>query len=300
MSPNAPVYIVSKGRWDYSFTSRVLDAMGLRHYVIVEEREQSAYRAALPPTATVLVLDPEYLRRYETCDDHGDTKSKGPGAARNYAWDHSFEHGATWHWVMDDNISHFYRLHRNIKWRVGTPVIFRAMEDWCARYENIAIGGPNYETFAHRKWPIKPFALNTRIYSCLLIRNAIPYRWRARYNEDTDLALRVLKDRWCTVQFNAFLQHKMRTQTVPGGNTRDFYQREGTLPKSQMLVKLHPDVTRLVKRFGRDHHFVDYRRFKVNRLRRRPDVEIPAGVNEYGMRLIATPDSRESEGVPSV
>jgi len=27
-----------------------------------------------------------------------------------------------------------------------------------------------------------------------LIRNDIPYRWRAKYNEDTDLSLRVLKD----------------------------------------------------------------------------------------------------------
>jgi len=44
-----------------------------------------------------------------------------------------------------------------------------------------------------------------------LIRNDVPYRWRGRYNEDTDLSLRMLKDRWCTIQFNAFLQGKAAT-----------------------------------------------------------------------------------------
>ena len=89
-----------------------------------------------------------------------------------------------------------------------------------------------------------PFVVNTRIYSCLLIENSAPYRWRGRYNEDTDLSLRVLKDGLCTIQFNAFLCGKVTTQRMKGGNTKEFYSDEGTLPKSQMIADLHPDVPR--------------------------------------------------------
>lgn len=32
-----------------------------------------------------------------------------------------------------------------------------------------------------------------RAFPCILIQNDIPFRWRGRYNEDTDLSLRALK-----------------------------------------------------------------------------------------------------------
>ena len=105
------------------------------------------------------------------------------------------------------------------------------------------MSGPNYFMFASRKTAVPPFVTNTRIYSCNLIRNDVPFRWRGRYNEDTDLSLRMLKAGWCTIQFNAFLQFKMSTQTVKGGNTADFYAVEGTGAKSAMIVALHPDVS---------------------------------------------------------
>ncbi len=131
--------------------------------------------------------------------------------------------------------------------------------------------------------------MNTRIYSCNLIRNDIPYRWRGRYNEDTDLSLRVLKDGWCTIQFNAFLQDKARTQSIKGGCNSEFYEREGTLPKSKMQVALHPDVSRLVRKFGRWHHEVDYGPFKKNKLIRKPNTEAKSGIDNYGMTLARVP-----------
>jgi hypothetical protein len=63
------------------------------------------------------------------------------------------------------------------------------------------------------------------------------------------------------------MQGKAATQTVRGGNTEEFYHKEGkvekekwrdgtlnpagTVNKSQMLVDLHPDVARMVWRYGR-------------------------------------------------
>lgn len=47
-----------------------------------------------------------------------------------------------------------------------------------------------------------------------------------------------------------------------GGNSKEFYDIEGTLPKSQMIVDLHPDIAKLSWRFNRWHHYINYSSFK--------------------------------------
>ena len=286
MKSRFPLYIVSKGRWDRTYTVKALEHMGQPFHIVVEAQERDLYAATVDPKK-ILVLDTRYQDEYDTLDDLGTKKSKGPGPARNFVWDHAIKSGAKWHWVMDDNIRSFRRLIRNKKLQVVGGAFFRAMEDFVLRYENIAMAGPQYTMFAPTNNKHYPFIMNTRIYSCNLIRNDLPYRWRGRYNEDTDLSLRMLKDGWCTVQFNAFLQEKLPTQTVKGGNTKEFYAKEGTRAKSLMLCKTHPDVATMKFRFGRIHHFVDYRPFEKNKLIRRKGVKVREGVNEYGLVLRA-------------
>lgn len=300
LNPQFPLYIPSKGRSEYMITSRVLTELGVKHYIVVEPQQVSDYERAVAKMkllATILPLDMSYKDKYELCDDFGLTKSTGPGPARNFAWDHSISQGFDWHWVMDDNIQSFRRLNKNEKVKVSNGSIFKAMEDFVLRYKNIAMAGPNYYMFAPARVKQPPFIMNTRIYSCNLIRNDLAFRWRGRYNEDTIISLDMLKAGWCTVQFNAFLQQKMPTQTIGGGNTQEFYHAEGkvqagqkyadtgTLAKSQMQVKVHPDVSKLVWKFNRYHHHVDYTPFKKLKLIRKENIEISKKPNEYGMAL---------------
>lgn len=283
MNPNFPLYIVSKGRADSRYTARFLEAMGVPYFIVVEEQEWPAYTAVIDP-AKVIVLDKAYQRDYDTFDELGDTKSKGPGPARNFAWDHSIRNGHEWHWVMDDNIRGFYYSNNNLQFRLADGTGFRCMEDFVLRYTNVAMAGPNYYMFVPRKQKRKPFFTNTRIYSCNLIRNDLHFRWRGRYNEDTDLSLRMLKEGWCTIQFNIFLQNKMNTQTVPGGNTEEFYRHEGTMAKSQMQYAMHPDVSKVLIKYGRWHHEVDYSGFQKTKLQRKPNL--PPAI-DYGFAVRA-------------
>lgn len=285
MLPRYPIYIVSKGRWKNRLTSKALNVMGIPYKIVVEQDQLPMYQAEVGADRC-LVLPQRYLDEYDTCDDLGDSKSKGPGGARNFVWDHATELGSKRHWVMDDNLDAFHRLNRNIKRESDTPAIFAAMEDFVDRYENVPVAGPNYYSFVKSSDGVPAFVTNTRIYSCLLIQNDAPYRWRGRYNEDTDLSLRVLKDGLCTIQFNAFLQGKVTTQRMKGGNTDEFYALEGTKAKSQMLADLHPDVAKVVWRFNRWHHHVDYKPFYRNRLIKREDVVVSEKVNNYGMGLV--------------
>lgn len=285
MNPQFPIYIPSKGRSDSCITMRHLDEMGVDYKVIVERQEFPAYSGAINPSK-LLILDPVYQRDFDPCMKLAPGQSPGSGPARNFAWDHAEASGAKFHWVVDDNIRGFFRLNRNLKVPVSDGTILRCMEDFVLRYRNIAMAGPNYFMFASRKAKAAPVCFNTRIYSCNLIRTDAPFRWRGRYNEDTDLSLRMLKAGWCTVLFNAFLQYKLPTQSVKGGNTEAFYATEGTLPKSRMIARLHPDVARVVWKFGRWHHQVDYRPFAGNKLLRKVGVEIREDVDDYGMKVV--------------
>lgn len=308
MKNKFPYYIPTKGRADSRLTSKALDFMKVPHYLVVEPQECETYErhirdweieTGLKSHSTILELDLNYKLTYELCDDLGQTKSTGPGPARNFAWDHSIKNGHEWHWVSDDNIRNFLRLNNNLKIKVGDATCFRVMEDFCLRYQNVLMAGPNYRSFASQNAAMPPYTKNTRIYSCNLIRNDAkwvsgeragqPFRWRGRYNEDTILSLDMLTQGFCTVQFNAFLQDKLRTQVLGGGNTGEFYAGEGTSPKSRMLKEVYPEYTDLVWKFGRKHHYVNYLPFKDTPLKRRPGVEIPAGVNNYGMELVTLP-----------
>jgi hypothetical protein len=278
-----PVYVVSKGRSNRCITSRELSNMEVPHYVVVEEHEYIEYLDYKQPLATLLTLPSKYLEQYDTCDDLGFSKSVGPGAARNFCIDHSRGNYFSKHWVMDDNIETFDRLHENEKLKVTCGNGFRAVEDFVDRYSNVPLAGLNYSSFCKSTDKANPFILNTRVYSCILMNSDGMFKWRGRYNEDTDLSLRVLKSGLCTIQINAFLAGKVTTQRMRGGNSQEFYDKEGTLPKSKMLEQLHPDVAKVVWKFNRWHHQVNYKPFKNNRLVLKGDVELKPTANEYGL-----------------
>ena len=284
INPKYPLYIVSKGRSETRLTSKALEKMQVPYYIVIEQSDFKEYSAVIDKKK-ILILPEKYLDEYEVLDNLRRSKSTGPGAARNFVWEHSKESGFAFHWVMDDNITAFYRLNNNLKIKVFSGAFFRAMEDFVERYENVSMAGPNYDYFAKQNQKLPPFIKNTRIYSCNLIKNDTPFKWRGRYNEDTILSLDMLKAGYCTIQFNAFLQGKVPTQVLRGGNSQEFYDQEGTLPKSQMQIDVHSDVSELVFKFGRIHHKVDYKPFKKTKLIKKKNININKGVNNYGMEL---------------
>ena len=289
-NPRYPIYIVSRSRSERCYTSRFLSQMEVPHFVVVEPQDVAAYQEKVANKyATILELDMSYKDKYDTLDDWDNaTHSTGPGPARNFAWDDSIKRGYKWHWVMDDNATEgFHWFWHNVKVKCRTGALLAACEDWVDRYDNIAMFGPNYKMFVTMDAYHPPYTMNTRIYSCNMIRNDVPFRWRGRYNEDTILSLDMLTAGWCTVQANWALFGKCTTQKVKGGNTEVFYSKEGTKPKSEMLAKVYPDIAKVVWKFHRWHHYVDYSGFKQTLHLRDGVVPVP-GENNYGMRVINT------------
>ncbi len=297
MNPKYPIYIISKGRWESRLTSKALEAISVPYYIVVEPQEHDNY-AAVIDKSKILVLPFSNL-------------GQGSIPVRNWVWEHSISAGTKRHWIIDDNIGQsfkigirgFFRLNNNLKIPVGSGTIFKCAENFVDRYENIAISGFNYFMFASRKTRMPPLYLNTRIYSCILIQNNIPYRWRGRYNEDTDLSIRALKGGWCTILFNAFLCWKQTTMTMRGGNTDELYQGKGAVKKeddgrwkmAKSLQDQHPDIVEIVWKWDRWQHSVNYKPFAKNKLILKEGLKIPQGVNNYGMKLVKIDTNKEIE-----
>jgi hypothetical protein len=236
-----------------------------------------------------LVVEPQELTAYSGVSPQiiptpFSNMGQGSIPVRNFVWDMAIKGGYKRHWVLDDNIEGFHRLNNNLKPKVISDVSFRCCEDFVDRYENIGLAGMNYYSFCKNTDRLPPFNINTRIYSCILIDNALPFRWRGIFNEDTDLSLRVLKHGLCTILFNAFLIGKVTTQRMGGGNTNELYATTDDRREfAESLKQQHPDIVRVVRKFGRWHHQVDYQSFYSNILKRK--VIKPKQGSDYNMRL---------------
>lgn len=291
-------------------TQKTLEELNVPYRIVVEDSEVDLYAQHVPrekilPLPTDFRTNPLYAIPDEKTGLIG-----GSIPVRNFVWEHSISEGYKKHWVLDDNMRHIYRLNRNLKIRMTTGSAFRICEDFTDRYENVKLSGMNYAFFAPATVRKPPYYTNTRIYSCILIDNSLPQRWRGRFNEDTDLSLRVLKDGNCTMLFNQFLVGKAATMTMKGGNTETVYNVEERGDRSkrggenfdnrrefaESLVAQHPDVVKVAFKWGRWHHDVNYSVF-VQKPIRKPGLNIPKGPNEYGMVLKEiTPELDTPEG----
>ncbi len=272
--PRYPIYIPSKGRSEKCLTARFLSSDGVPFHLVVEPEEAEAY-AKVFGHERVLKLPFSNL-------------GLGSIPARNWIKDHATKAGHERHWQLDDNIRQMWRRIDGIKLPCQSGPAFAAVEDFSDRYENVAVAGMNYYMFAPNRQRIPPFYLNVHVYSCTLILNSIPNKWRGRYNEDTDMCLQVLADGWCTVLFNQFLAEKQQTMKMKGGNTAELYKGDGRLKMARALERVWPHVVETKRRFKRPQHVVRDAWGKFdNELKLRPGVELSKiKPNNYGMRLV--------------
>lgn len=273
-----PVYIPTKGRYENCLTAKVLTRDNVPFTLVVEPQEERAYHEAYPE-AELLVLP------------FRDKGSVIP--ARNYIKDYSTARGDKRHWQLDDNIRDFRYFYRGNRVYCNAGIALHACEHFTDRYTNVAISGLNYQFFAvKRGGGMPPFNTNIRVYSCNLILNDTPYRFRGRYNEDTDYCLQVLSDGQCTLLLNAFLIDKMTTMTMSGGNKSELYDHDdGRLKMARALERRWPGVVTTRRRFGRPQHTVHdaWKKFDTP-LKLRDDFDPERDAFDIPMQIVGDPD----------
>jgi hypothetical protein len=275
MKNKYPIYIPTKGRFESRKTVKALLEMGAEFKVVIEPQEEQLYLTILPKEY-ILVLP------FSKPTDHSMLVT-----VRNWIKEYSIKEGHKRHWQLDDNIKAFYRMNNNKRNKVLSPVIFKCVEDFVDRYTNVGMAGLNYMNFAIPDGR-PPYFLNSRVYSMSLVNNELPYKWRGIYNDDTDICLRMLKDKYCTINFNAFSGDKDATMVTKGGNTPIYTTGDLRSNFVDSLIEQHPDVVKKVWRFERWHHEVNYKPFKKNKLIKKEGLIIENKINNYGMKLINT------------
>lgn len=249
--PKYPVYIISKGRHEKTLTADYFERCNVPYLIVVEPQEYDMYVAKLGEKR-VLKLPFSNL-------------GLGGYPARNYCWEHSISTGAKKHWIFDDNIRGF------AKWINGKKRPYENGADalnYVERFSdkhNVCIAGFEYRYFSSKP-PKRPFKINCHVYSAMLIKNKIPFRWRLKYNEDVDLCLQVLHNGGSTASCVYYLSNKTTTAAkMKGGNQDDLYKGNDPkkkLLKAKMLEAQWPQYVKTVIRFNRYHHFVDWKVFK--------------------------------------
>lgn len=249
--PQFPVYVISKGRAYNPMTARHFEKAGIDYLIAVEPQEAEEYVKAVGKDH-VLILPFSNL-------------GVGSYPARNYCWEQAKANGHQYHWLFDDNISSFNKWQNGLRRKAQSIPDALTYVERFVRANGIDIGGFEKNTFCVKP-PKKPFKTQVHVYSAMLIRNALPFRWRLKYNEDIDLCLQVLHSGGKTASCVYYLAEKVSTSSkMKGGNQDELYKGNDPrkkLLKAKMLEAVWPQYAKTVIRFGRYHHHVDWKVFK--------------------------------------
>jgi hypothetical protein len=84
-----------------------------------------------------------------------------------------------------------------------------------------------------------------------------------------------------------------------GSNTDELYIGDGRSEMAESLREQHPDVVRIINRWGRDQHYINYRTFqKSNKFIPKPGVTADDKSCDFGMGLAPTSRTNYFEARP--
>jgi hypothetical protein len=251
MQNKFPIYIISKGRAYNPITAKNFLREKIDFFIAVEPQEYEEYCKAIPKKH-VLKLP---------------FKNLGVGSypARNYCWEHSKTNGFEYHWLFDDNILFFQKWvnGKRRKWNdIKSALKFVEAVTNKHKIDILGFEEPNFVV----KPPPRAFKFNCHVYSAMLIKNNLPYRWRLKYNEDVDLCLQVLHNGGKTMSCVFYMANKVSTaDKMKGGNQDELYEGNSikkNLLKAKTLEAVWPQYSKTVIRFGRHHHLINWKQFK--------------------------------------
>tara|TARA_R110000796_G_scaffold75419_1_gene169194 strand:+ start:209 stop:1606 length:1398 start_codon:yes stop_codon:yes gene_type:complete len=269
-----PIYIPSYKRADNMLTVKSLLDLKIDNFFVVIKPTSDEVISYTRSMEKLNILDKLLIVSEKFINEQEAKGNFNSIPQRNFAYDHSVENGFTHHWCLDDNISGFFRREQGTKLPViDTAYPFVFIENYLCRYQNVNLASMQYNHLCpangHRNIIIK----NSKVYSCILIKNSNNIHWRGSYNEDIVLTLDTLTQKKATLTFQNFLCGKQSTGRMKGGNT-DIYNGDGQTKKINELLKTHPKyVTKIIK-YGHDHHQVNYAPFKNIELGHQKNIEL--------------------------
>lgn len=264
--PLNTVYIISKGRPNCT-TAQTLEKIGFpgEWFIVCGNNDETLPEYRKKWGERVLVFDwHEEVKHSDLLDNFG-VEKMGSGAVpvRNATRALSEARGEKRHWQFDDDYVNFYaksKVDGKQKDRALQGVEFFERLSMLSDFARSAcLGNVGFAVKAESR-PDTVFKFRKRVFNAHnMPSNAESFmRWRGRMNDDLVNAL----ESWRMGKIELsllFMYIDMRdTQAESGGNT-EIYQAHGTVRKAAYAILIDPLNVKLVVKYGRYHHRVNWR-----------------------------------------
>lgn len=257
------IYIISKGR-PWCKTAQVLERMNYsgEWYIVCGNNDEKLEEYKKRWRERILVFDwYKEVIQTEFMDNFGyQNIASGASPVRNATREISFKRGELRHWQFDDDYNAFYKK-ENLRNKKLTGMEFEkelykiALFGYNGKLANVGF------SLGHEAFPDELYTLSKRVFNAhnLPSDKDLFIKWRGRMNDDLINALdvyRLGKREYSFKHLNLVLKS---TQAEEGGLT-DLYKKEGTVRKTAYAVLANPGAVKLVIKFGRYHHSVDWKK----------------------------------------
>lgn len=245
-----PIYIPSKGRALTMSTPELLKESGVPFKIVVEPQDYDAYKNANPETSfMVLAKD-----------------NQGIGFVRQSILDWARNSKDDWFWMMDDDITGFFKAvnGRNVKTSIDS--ILSICELNLERTWFVGQAALEYQQYS---WSAKKdYTWNSYCDVCVAINTTITkgidYRSHMDLKEDRDFTLQILANAGLkTVRFSKFSFSAPKNGSNKGGLYQAYQQTDRELEAVNRMVKAWPGICSLnIKKDGRTDVKINWKLFK--------------------------------------
>lgn len=259
------IYIISKGRPQCT-TAKTLTNMHYKGewFIVCGNNDDTVeeYKKNWGEDRVIVFDWYEEIKHTDPMDNFGfEKKASGACPVRNATKRISRERGEKRHWQFDDDYNGFYRynheLNKNVRIRSGKKFfneLYRLAEfGYNANLSNVGFCPSTIEA---KQADRKLFAKRVfNAHNLLSDETYIP--WVGRMNDDTINALNVWRNGGIEISFK-YMQMNMEASQQEKGGLTDLYKQDGTVRKTAYAIMACPGCVKLVNRFGRYHHSVDW------------------------------------------
>lgn len=268
------IYIISKGR-PHCKTAETLTKMNYpgEWFIVCGTNDETIpdYQEKWGMDRILIFDWKEEVKESDLLDNFGVEKmSSGAVPVRNATRKIAESKGETRHWQFDDDYSMFRHINKELK-----------------KHETITDGAffekelLKIATFAHEakltnagfclgmeSFPEMVKTFSKRVFNAhnMPTDPKLFMKWRGRMNDDLINALETYHMGGREMAFKFMTLMLAPTQSDQGGNT-DIYKLSGTVRKTAYAVMMEPNATRLVIKYGRYHHAVNWEKISPKLIR---------------------------------
>ena len=223
-----PIYVASKNRSQSSQTLKALKALPdwekKQFWFVVEPQEYFDYVKVLPQSHLIILPD----------------NDRGLAYARQFILDVAAIERLTWFWMLDDDLTGFFKQVSGKMQRIDLDVALSGAEQFFVSSNTIAQAGLEYQQFAWSQK--KPYTMNGYCDCCVAIHaqrcKSLKFRDEVNLKLDRDFTLQVLSLGYDTLRTFKYAFSCPKNGSNAGG-LQGVYQTDGEeLRNSQRMCEL--------------------------------------------------------------